>query len=79
MKARLLAALSLSIFLAGAAAFAQLSPKEPTTQPATDLNRVKVGQAAPDFALEDSDGKAISLSDFRAKKSVVLVFYRGYW
>jgi cytochrome oxidase Cu insertion factor (SCO1/SenC/PrrC family) len=61
------------------AAFAQLGPKEPATQPATEINRVKVGQPAPDFTLEDSDGKAMSLSDFRAKKSVVLVFYRGYW
>lgn len=59
--------------------FAQLGPKEPTLQPATELNRVKVGQPAPDFTLEDSDGKAITLSDFRGKKSVVLVFYRGYW
>ena len=60
-------------------AFAQLGPKEPALQPATDLNRVKVGQAAPDFTLEESDGKAVTLSDFRGKKSVVLVFYRGYW
>ena len=45
------------------AVFAQLGPKEPAPQPATDLNRVKVGQPAPDFTLEDSDGKAISLSD----------------
>jgi peroxiredoxin Q/BCP len=49
------------------------------TQPPTDIDRVKVGQPAPDFTLEDSDGKAITLSDFRAKKSLVLVFYRGYW
>ena len=45
----------------------------------TELERVKVGQEAPDFALENVDGKALSLSDFRGKKSVVLVFYRGYW
>ena len=61
------------------AVFAQLGPKEPASQPVTDLNRVKVGQQAPDFSLEDSDGKAITLSDFRGKKSVVMVFYRGYW
>lgn len=54
-------------------------PKRSDYSPPTDLDRVKVGQPAPDFTLEDSDGKAISLSDFRAKKSVVLVFYRGYW
>ena len=71
-----------ALVLAGmvsATAFAQLGPKEPATQPATDIARVKVGQPAPDFTLEDSDGKAITLSDFRGKKSVVLVFYRGYW
>jgi peroxiredoxin Q/BCP len=45
----------------------------------TDLNRIKTGQPAPDFTLASSDGKAITLSDFRGKKSVVLVFYRGYW
>ncbi len=32
------------------------------------------GIAAPDFTLEDKDGKAVSLSDFRGKK-VVLYFY----
>ena len=26
-----------------------------------------------------ADGKPIALSDFRDKKTVVLVFYRGYW
>ncbi len=79
MKARLTIAVLVLAGLTSAAAFAQLGPKEPTTQPATDLNRVKAGQAAPDFTLEDSDGKALSLADFRGKKSVVLVFYRGYW
>ena len=79
MKAPLTIAAIILASLVSASAFAQLGPKEPTTQPATDLNRVKVGQAAPDFTLEDSDGKALSLADFRGKKSVVLVFYRGYW
>jgi cytochrome oxidase Cu insertion factor (SCO1/SenC/PrrC family) len=79
MKTRLTISVLVLAGLMSAAAFAQLGPKEPTTQPATDLNRVKVGQPAPDFALEDSDGKAITLSDLRGKKSVVLVFYRGYW
>jgi cytochrome oxidase Cu insertion factor (SCO1/SenC/PrrC family) len=58
---------------------AQLGPKDAVNLPATELERVKVGQSAPDFTLEDVDGKNISLSDFRGKKSVVLVFYRGYW
>ncbi|MCE3243408.1 MAG: hypothetical protein K0Q83_3915 [Deltaproteobacteria bacterium] len=58
---------------------AQTGPKDELKQPATDLDRVKVGQPAPDFTLEDSDGKKISLADYRGKKNVVLVFYRGHW
>lgn len=46
--------------------------------PPTDLERVQVGQAAPDFRLPDRKGRAHALSDYRGKK-VVLVFYRGYW
>ena len=79
MKASLTLAALVLTGTVSVAAFAQLGPKDPVTQPATDIDRVKVGQVAPDFTLEDSDGKAISLSDFRGKKSVVLVFYRGYW
>jgi peroxiredoxin len=33
---------------------------------------------APDFTLVDLDGKPVSLSDFRGKKHVVLVFNRGF-
>ncbi len=58
---------------------AQTAPKDGDKQSATDLDRVKVGQPAPDFTLEDSDGKNISLTDYRGKKNVVLVFYRGHW
>lgn len=59
--------------------FAQLGPKDSTSGGATELDRIKIGQAAPDFALENVEGKTINLSDFRGKKAVVLVFYRGYW
>lgn len=58
---------------------AQLGPKDPTSGSATEPERVKAGQAAPDFALENVDGQTVNLSDFRGKKAVVLVFYRGYW
>jgi cytochrome oxidase Cu insertion factor (SCO1/SenC/PrrC family) len=58
---------------------AQLGPKDGGDLRATELERVKVGQAAPDFTLEDVDGKSVTLSDFRGKKTVALVFYRGYW
>lgn len=60
-------------------AYAQLGPKDATNLPPTDLERVKAGDQAPDFTLENMDGKRISLSDFRGKKDVVLVFYRGHW
>ena len=60
-------------------AFAELGPKDGVDLSSTDLKRIKVGQSAPDFTLEDMDGKSITLSDFRGKKTVVLVFYRGYW
>jgi len=79
MKARLIQNGLLVLFLAGAPAFAQLGPKDGAGQAPTDFERIKVGQPAPDFSLTNMDGKPISLSDFRGKKSVVLVFYRGHW
>jgi peroxiredoxin (alkyl hydroperoxide reductase subunit C) len=36
---------------------------------------LKVGDTAPDFTLKDQDGKPVTLSSFRGKKSVVLVFH----
>lgn len=36
---------------------------------------IRVGDAAPDFALEAPDGRTIRLSDYRGKKNVVLFFY----
>ena len=38
-----------------------------------------VGRAAPDFTLPDVGGRAVTLSEYRGKKPVLLVFYRGYW
>ena len=37
-----------------------------------------VGQPAPDFTLNDQDGKPFTFSSLRGSR-VVLVFYRGYW
>lgn len=36
------------------------------------------GKLAPDFTLEDSQGKPFTLSQQRGH-DVVLYFYRGYW
>ncbi|MBI3030458.1 MAG: redoxin domain-containing protein [Candidatus Rokubacteria bacterium] len=40
---------------------------------------VAVGEPAPDFTLPDARGQAVTLSSFKGQKTVVLVFYRGYW
>jgi hypothetical protein len=40
---------------------------------------IRVGEAAPDFTLPDASGKPVTLAEYRGKKPVVLVFYRGYW
>ena len=47
------------------------APQQPTA-PQTQL---KVGDPAPDFALTDTEGQTVRLSDFRGKKNVVLAFY----
>jgi hypothetical protein len=38
-----------------------------------------IGQPAPDFTLPDSAGLPVRLADYRGRKPVVLVCYRGYW
>ncbi len=59
--------------------YAQLGPKDRDELNPVNLARVRVGDQAPDFTLEDTNGRNISLSDFRNNKKVVLVFYRGHW
>ena len=68
-----------AVLITSTTVLAQLGPKDGADLSPTDLNRIKVGQAAPDFSLEDVNGKTIMLSELRDKKTVVLVFYRGYW
>jgi mycoredoxin-dependent peroxiredoxin len=36
---------------------------------------IEVGAAAPDFVLHDQNGQEVRLTDFRGRKSVLLVFY----
>jgi hypothetical protein len=40
---------------------------------------LRVGDRAPDFTLLDAAARPVSLADYRGKKPVVLIFYRGYW
>jgi cytochrome oxidase Cu insertion factor (SCO1/SenC/PrrC family) len=81
MKRFTFVALLLALLAVSSTAPAQtkLGPKDGEGLPAADLNRVKIGDAAPDFTLEDQDGKPVTLSDYRGQKTVALVFYRGYW
>ena len=68
----LLAGLTLPVFAQQPAA----SPAPPSApQPAAPKTHLKVGQPAPDFTLTDTEGKQISLHDFKGKQNVVLAFY----
>lgn len=56
-----------------------LGPVDGHDLPGIELERVVVGTEAPDFSLRALSGDVITLSDYRGKKDVVLVFYRGHW
>ena len=70
----LLMSVSLHVLFAQAA----LGPVDGLGLSPYDLNRVLPGDPAPDFRLQDQDGKVHQLSQYRGK-NVVLVIYRGYW
>ncbi len=42
------------------------------------MPRVSLHQIAPDFSLPDFSGRMVSLSDFRGRKNVLLVFNRTF-
>lgn len=56
-----------------------LGPTDGHDLPGGDLERVQVGDLAPDFSLASLSGPVVTLSDLRGVKNVVLVFYRGHW
>ena len=41
------------------------------------MSRVALNQPAPDISLPDFASRIVSLSDFRGRKNVLLVFNRG--
>lgn len=43
------------------------------------MSRVELNQSAPDFTLADLNGNEVSLSNFRGRKNVLLVFNRGFF
>jgi peroxiredoxin len=42
------------------------------------MMKIEKSTLAPDFSAVDSEGKTVRLSGYRGKKSVVLVFNRGF-
>jgi cytochrome oxidase Cu insertion factor (SCO1/SenC/PrrC family) len=69
------AVLVLSIVLVlGGAAFNFVLARIPAVQ-----TTLRVGERAPEFTLPDATGRPVALADYRGKKPVVIVFYRGYW
>jgi cytochrome oxidase Cu insertion factor (SCO1/SenC/PrrC family) len=71
-------ALSLALGVAAPSAWQQLGPKDGAGLRPDDVQRVRIGSAAPDFTLEDVDGRPATLSSYQGRY-VVLVFYRGHW
>jgi hypothetical protein len=63
-----------SLLLAAGAWFNFVGASVPGGPPA-----LRVGERPPDFTLPDAAGRPVSLADYRGRKPVVLVFYRGYW
>lgn len=53
---------------------ADMAKKLKVTQNVSKVNKLKVGDKAPDFSLNNQDGKTLSLKDYHGKK-VVLYFY----
>ena len=77
-------ALALAPALAPSLARAQapapaFGPRDGAGLPPADTGRVSVGTHAPDWVLPSRDGVPVTLSQFRGKKNIILVFYRGHW
>jgi peroxiredoxin len=42
------------------------------------MTKVRINALSPDFALADSEGNEVQLSDYRDRQNVLLVFNRGF-
>jgi cytochrome oxidase Cu insertion factor (SCO1/SenC/PrrC family) len=47
--------------------------------PALSAEPLSIGREAPAFSAPDARGKNFDLAAYRGKKSLILVFYRGYF
>ena len=62
----------LVLLLAGSVLPASYAADKPSETPPP---KIKVGDMAPDFTLQDQNGNKVSLHDFKGKKNVALAFY----
>ncbi len=56
-----------------------LGPSDGRQMAPTEIDRVAIGARAPDFTLARHGGGTTTLSSYRGRKNIVLVFYRGHW
>jgi peroxiredoxin Q/BCP len=56
-------------------AAATVAAQAPATTSTTTAVELKVGDQAPDFTLQASDGKTYKLSDFKGKQAVVVAWF----
>ena len=76
MRRLLVTALLTLVALSGSSWAAQEKKPEGKASAAAPAEpRIKVGDMAPDFSLLDSNGKVVSLHDFKGKKNVALGFF----
>ena len=62
--------------LASASLWAQAPAAPPKPAAAKPMSStLKVGDMAPDFTMNATSGKKVTLSEFRGKKTVVLAFF----
>ena len=64
------------------AARAQSTPAKNTAVSAKDAPpaaALKVGTVAPDFSLEDEQGRQVKLSATRGRTPTLIFFFRGWW
>jgi peroxiredoxin len=76
---------------AGAIAVVRKEKEQPLSEPLTHIladssfaprpsqSHPLLGQAAPEFALQDCDGRTVRLAELRDRGPVVVIFYYGYY
>jgi len=76
LKRTSLILLAIVLIISGISCTGNGSTQETTSQDKTKISgSVKVGDVAPDFEMRNQAQLKVSLSEFKGKKNVVVVFY----